>query len=55
MAKGDWHHMCGFNGIERGNYFEGKTIRSEVKVRLGNFKKMERLQVRMRSMEITWW
>ena len=31
--------MCGFDGIQRGNYFRGKLIRrDEVKVRVGKLK-----------------
>ena len=33
-------HMCGFDGIRRGNYFRGKpTGRAEVEVRVGKLKK----------------
>ena len=32
-------HMCGFDGIQRDNYFEGDPIgRSEVEVRVGKLK-----------------
>ena len=32
-------HMCGFDGIGRGNYFEGDSIgRAEVEVKLKNGK-----------------
>ena len=32
-------HMRGFNGIRRGNYFEGESIgRAEVEVRVWNLK-----------------
>ena len=32
-------HMCGFNGIRRGNYFRGEPIgRAEVEVRVGKLK-----------------
>ena len=31
--------MCGFEGIQRGNYFEGKpTRRTEVEVRVGKLR-----------------
>ena len=31
--------MCGFDGIQRGNYFEGEPIgRAEVEVRVGKLK-----------------
>ena len=31
--------MCGFDGLRRGNYFEGEPIRrAEVEVRVGKFK-----------------
>ena len=33
-------HMCGFGGVQRGNYFGGELIRRmEVEVRVGKFKK----------------
>ena len=39
-------YMCGFDGIQRGNYFRGDPIgKAEVEVRVG------KLQVRMRSLE----
>ena len=39
-------YMCGFDGIQRGNYFGREPIRrTEVEVRIG------KLQVRMRSLE----
>ena len=32
-------HMCGFDGVRRGNYFGGEPIRrTEVKVRVGKLK-----------------
>ena len=32
-------HMCGFDGIQRGNYYEGEPIgRAEVEVRVGKLK-----------------
>ena len=32
-------HMCGFDGIRKGNYFVGDPIgRAEVEVRVGKFK-----------------
>ena len=32
-------HMCGFDGIHRGNYFRGEPIgRAEVEVRVGKLK-----------------
>ena len=32
--------MCGFGGVQRGNYFGGELIRRmEVEVRVGKFKK----------------
>ena len=44
-------HMCGFDGVWRGNYFGGEPIvRMEVEVRVGKLR-MERLQLRMRSQE----
>ena len=44
-------HMCGFDGIRRGNYFRGEPFeRVEVEVRVGS-SRMERLQSRMRSVE----
>ena len=43
--------MRGFNGIQRGNYFGGESIRrSEVEVKVGKLR-MKRLQVRMKSLE----
>ena len=43
--------MCGFDGVWRGNYFGGEPIRrTEVEVRVGGLR-MERLQVRNRSLE----
>ena len=46
-------HICGFDGIRRGNYFGGVPIgRPEVELRVGMAKsRMERPQVRMRSQE----
>ena len=33
------HHMCGFDGVWRGNYFGGEPIRRpEIDVRVGNLK-----------------
>ena len=33
-------HMCGFDGIQRGNYFGGEPIRkAEVELRVGKLKK----------------
>ena len=33
-------HICGFVGVQRGNYFGGEKIRkNEVKVRMGKLKK----------------
>ena len=44
-------HICGLDGIRRGNYFGGEPIgRAEVEVRVGKLK-MERPLVRMRSQE----
>ena len=41
--------MCGFDEIQRGNYFEGEPIRrTEVGLRVGKLR-MERLRVKMRS------
>ena len=35
-------HMCGFDGVQRGNYFRGETIgRAEVEVRVGKLKNGE--------------
>ena len=32
-------HMCGFDGVQRGNYFGGEPIRgTEVEVRVGKLK-----------------
>ena len=43
--------MCGFDGVQKGNYFRGEPIgRAEVEVRVGKLKN-ERPQVRMRSQE----
>ena len=40
-------HMCGFDGIQRGNYFRGEPIgRAEVEVH-----RIEMVQVRMKSQE----
>ena len=44
-------HMCVIYGFRRGNYFGGEPIRrTEVEVRVGGLR-MERLQVRNRSLE----
>ena len=43
--------MCGFDGVRRGKYFGGESIkRTEVDVRVGKLKNV-RLQVGMRSQE----
>ena len=43
--------MCGFDGIQRGNYFGVESIgRDEVEVKVGKLI-MERPQVRMRTQE----
>ena len=32
-------HMCGFDGVQRGNYFGGELIKkTEVEVKVGKFK-----------------
>ena len=42
--------MCGFSDVLRGNYFGREPVkRTEVKLRVG--KRMERLQLRLRSLE----
>ena len=39
-------HMCGFDGIQRGNYFGGEPIRTEVEVR-GQSLRTKRMQVKV--------
>ena len=44
-------HMCGFDGIQRGNYYEKEPIRrTEDEVRGGKVR-MEKLHIGMRSLE----
>ena len=32
-------HMCGFNGVQKGNYFGGELVRrTKVEVRVGNLR-----------------
>ena len=46
-------HMCGLNGVWRGNYLGREPIRrSEVEVRVVGKLKMKMLHIRMRSREI---
>ena len=45
--------MFGLDDIQRGNYFRVEPIRrTELEIRVGGSLRMERLQVKVRSLEI---
>ena len=42
--------MCGFDGVQRDNYFREQIMKTEIEVRVRNLR-MEILQVMIRSLE----
>ena len=34
-------YMCGFDGVQRGNYFGGESIGTKVEVRVGKLRNMK--------------